>query len=147
MVPETRFAWHGDVSLAYQVIGGGATDLLYIPGWLSNVDVMWESPEYETFLRRLASFTRLIVMDRRGYGCSERFSPHEVDPLEVHVDDALVVLDAVGSDRAAFFSFDEGNVHRLFARCLASRPHLPSRLARSVTVLDQQRGDHVGVVG
>jgi len=79
MVPETHFAWHGDVSLAYQVIGEGATDLLYIPGWLSNVDIMWESPEYETFLRRLAGFTRLIVMDRRGYGCSERFSPREVE--------------------------------------------------------------------
>jgi len=127
MVPETHFAWHGDVSLAYQVIGEGSTDLLYIPGWLSNVDIMWESPEYETFLRRLAGFTRLIVMDRRGYGCSERFSPREVDPLEVHVDDALVVLDAVGSDRAAFFSFDEGT----FIGCLltASRPDRISHLA------------------
>jgi len=126
MVPETHFAWHGDVSLAYQVIGEGATDLLYIPGWLSNVDIMWESPEYETFLRRLAGFTRLIVMDRRGYGCSERFSPHDVDPLEVHLEDALVVLDAVGSDRAAFFSFDEGT----FIGCLlaASRPDRISHL-------------------
>ena len=66
-------------------------------------------------------------MDRRGYGCSERFSPREVDPLEVHVDDALVVLDAVGSDRAAFFSFDEGT----FIGCLlaASRPDRISHLA------------------
>ena len=127
MVPETRFAWHGDVALAHQVVGEGATDLLYIPGWLSNVDVMWESPEYESLLRRLASFSRLIVMDRRGYGCSERFSPHDVDPLEVHVDDAIAVLDAVGSERAAFFSFDEGT----FIGCLlaASRPDRISHLA------------------
>ena len=127
MIPETRFAWHGDVALAHQVVGEGATDLLYIPGWLSNVDVMWESPEYESLLRRLASFSRLIVMDRRGYGCSERFSPHDVDPLEVHVDDAIAVLDAVGSERAAFFSFDEGT----FIGCLlaASRPDRISHLA------------------
>ena len=127
MVPETRFAWHGDVALAHQVVGEGATDLLYIPGWLSNVDVMWESPEYESLLRRLGSFSRLIVMDRRGYGCSERFSPHDVDPLEVHVDDAIAVLDAVGSERAAFFSFDEGT----FIGCLlaASRPDRISHLA------------------
>jgi pimeloyl-ACP methyl ester carboxylesterase len=126
MIPETRFAWHGDVALAHQVVGEGATDLLYIPGWLSNVDVMWESPEYESLLRRLASFSRLIVMDRRGYGCSERFSPHDVDPLEVHVDDAIAVLDAVGSERAAFFSFDEGT----FIGCLlaASRPDRISHL-------------------
>jgi pimeloyl-ACP methyl ester carboxylesterase len=126
MVPETRFAWHGDVALAYQVFGDGPMDFLYIPGWLSNVDVMWESPAYEGFLRRLATFSRVIVMDRRGCGCSERFSPHDVDPLEVHVDDALVVLDAVGSDRAAFFSFDEGT----FIGCLlaASRPDRISHL-------------------
>jgi pimeloyl-ACP methyl ester carboxylesterase len=126
MVPETRFAWHGDVSLAHQVIGEGAMDLLYIPGWLSNVDVMWESPEYESFLRRLATFSRLIVMDRRGYGCSERFSSHDIDPLEVHVDDAIVVLDSVGSERAAFFSFDEGT----FIGCLlaASWPDRISHL-------------------
>jgi pimeloyl-ACP methyl ester carboxylesterase/class 3 adenylate cyclase len=125
MVPETLFAWRGDVSLAYQVFGEGP-DLLYIPGWLSNVDVMWESPEYEGFLRRLATFSRVIVMDRRGYGCSERFSPHDVDPLEVHVDDAIAVLDAVGSERAAFFSFDEG----AFIGCLlaASRPERISHL-------------------
>jgi pimeloyl-ACP methyl ester carboxylesterase/class 3 adenylate cyclase len=127
MVPETRFAWHGDVALAHQVVGEGAMDLLYIPGWLSNIDIMWESPEYESLLRRLGSFSRLIVMDRRGYGCSERFSPHDVDPLEVHVDDAMAVLDAVGSERAAFFSFDEGT----FIGCLlaASRPDRISHLA------------------
>jgi pimeloyl-ACP methyl ester carboxylesterase len=124
VIPETRFAWNGDVSLAYQVLGDGAMDILYVPGWLSNVDIMWESPEYETFLRRLASFSRLIVMDRRGYGCSERFSPDDVTPLEVHVDDAIAVLDHVGSERAAFFSFDEGT----FIGCLLAASH-PRRIS------------------
>jgi pimeloyl-ACP methyl ester carboxylesterase len=72
--PETRFAWNGDVALAYQVIGSGERELLYLPGILSNVDLMWDWPEYARFLRRLNSFGRLILMDPRGYGSSERFS-------------------------------------------------------------------------
>src|SRR4029079_5080354 len=104
MVPETCFAWNGDISLAYQVFGEGP-DLLYLPGSVSNVDVMWECASYATLLRHLASFSRLIVMDRRGTGCSDRFSPYEVAPLEVGVEDAIEVLDAVGSERASVFSF------------------------------------------
>jgi hypothetical protein len=65
-IPETRYAWNGDIALAYQVIGNGDIDLLYVPGGVSNVEVMWESPRYGRFLERLASFSRLIVMDRRG---------------------------------------------------------------------------------
>ena len=107
--PETRFAWNGDTALAYQVFGEGERDLLYMPGVLSNVDVMWESERYARFLRRLASFGRLIVSDRRGYGCSERFSPTDVAPLEISVDDALTVLDEVGSERALVISFEETN--------------------------------------
>jgi pimeloyl-ACP methyl ester carboxylesterase len=76
--PETRFAWNGDVALAYQTYGAGDHDLLYLPGIISNVDVMWEWPDYARFLRRLGSFARVVVMDRRGYGCSERFSPSEL---------------------------------------------------------------------
>jgi class 3 adenylate cyclase len=107
--PETRFAWNGDTALAYQVFGDGELDLLYMPGVLSNVDVMWESERYARFLRRLASIGRLIVSDRRGYGCSERFSPTDVAPLEVSVDDALTVLDEVGSERSLVISFEETN--------------------------------------
>ena len=108
-VPETKFTWNGDVSLAYQIVSDAGIDLLYLPGGVSNVDVMWESSRYSGFLERLASFSRLIVMDRRGTGCSERFSPSEVAPLEVMVDDIITVLDAVGSERAALFSFEEAN--------------------------------------
>jgi class 3 adenylate cyclase len=118
--PDMEYAWNGDVSLAYQVVGEGSIDLLYIPGVLSNVEVMWESRRYAHFLERLASFARLIVMDRRGCGCSERFSPKEVAPLEVMMDDVLVVLDAVGSERAALFGYEETNF--LICMTAASRP-------------------------
>jgi len=125
--PETRFAWNGDVSLAYQVIGDGPVDLLYLPGALSNVDVMWESARYAAFLERLAAFSRLIVMDRRGMGCSERYSPSDVAPLEVAVEDVLSVLDDAGSEHAALFGFEETNY--VVAMCAASHPERFSHLA------------------
>lgn len=125
--PETRYAWNGDVSLAYQVVGDGSVDLLYLPGGLSNVDVMWESARYSIFLERLAAFSRLIVMDRRGIGCSERFSPSEVATLEVAVDDVLSVLDDAGSERSALFGFEETNF--IVAMCAASHPDRFSHLA------------------
>ena len=117
---DTLYAWNGDVSLAYQVLGEGPIDLLYIPGGAANVDVMWENSRYAKFLERLASFCRLIVMDRRGCGCSERFSPREVAPLEVMADDVIAVLDAVGSERAALFGSDETDT--IVCVTAASRP-------------------------
>lgn len=107
--PETSFAWNGDVALAFQVLGQADSVLLYIPGLLSNVDVMWESPAYARFLQRLASFSRVVVMDRRGVGCSERFSPEDVAPLEVLVEDTVAVLDALAIKHAAVFTWQETN--------------------------------------
>ena len=117
---DTRYAWNGDVALAYQVLRGGGPDLLYVSGGSSNVEVMWESARYRRFLERLASFCRLIVMDRRGSGCSDRFSPDHVAPLEVMVDDVVAVLDEAGSKRTAVFAWEESN----FIACMiaASRP-------------------------
>jgi pimeloyl-ACP methyl ester carboxylesterase len=119
-IPETRYARNGAVALAYQVVGDGPIDLLYLPGGLSNVEVMWESARYAHFLERLSSFSRLIVMDRRGMGCSERFSPDEIAPLEVMIDDVTAVLEACGSEQAALFSYEETN----FISCMlaATRP-------------------------
>jgi class 3 adenylate cyclase/pimeloyl-ACP methyl ester carboxylesterase len=119
-IPDTRYAWNGDISLAYQVIGNGDIDLLFIPSGVSNVEVMWESARFARFLERLASFSRLIVMDRRGCGCSERFSPKEVAPLEVMVDDVIAVLDDAGSERTAAFGCDDVNF--ILAMLAASRP-------------------------
>jgi class 3 adenylate cyclase/pimeloyl-ACP methyl ester carboxylesterase len=101
--PETRYAWNGRVALAYQVIGEGPIDLLYLQGACSHVDMNWESPYLAGLLRTLARHARLIVTDRRGFGCSDRFSPTDIPPFEVFTDDILVVMDAVGSDRAAIF--------------------------------------------
>jgi class 3 adenylate cyclase/pimeloyl-ACP methyl ester carboxylesterase len=101
--PETRYAWNGRVALAYQVIGEGSIDLLYLQGRCSHVDMNWESPYLAGLLRALARHTRLIITDRRGFGCSDRFSPTDIPPFEVFTDDILSVMDAVGSDRAAIF--------------------------------------------
>ena len=119
-VPETKYAWNGDVALAYQIIGDGPVDLLYLEGYASHVELNWESRYLARFLRGLASHSRLIVMDRRGYGCSDRFSPSDVPPLEAIVDDIGAVLDAAGSDRAAIFgTMFTGFIAALFA---ASNP-------------------------
>jgi len=101
--PETRYAWNGNVALAYQVIGEAPVDLLYLQGACSHVDMNWESPYLAGLLRALARHARLIITDRRGFGCSDRFSPTDIPPFEVLTDDILVVMDAVGSHRAAIF--------------------------------------------
>src|SRR4029453_10139930 len=68
---ETRYARSGEVSIAYQVVGEGPFDLVYVPGWVSNIDLMWDEPGYAAFLERLASFSRLIIFDKRGTGVSD----------------------------------------------------------------------------
>jgi pimeloyl-ACP methyl ester carboxylesterase len=73
--PETRYAWNGDVSLAYQVVGDGPIDLVYLQGYGSHVVLNWDGPALSHFLRDLAGHARLIITDRRGWGCSDRFSP------------------------------------------------------------------------
>lgn len=112
--PPVRYAKSGDLHIAYQVIGSGAIDLVLIPGLFSNIDHHWEEPGCARFLRRLASFTRLIVVDPRGTGLSDR--AQQYPPIEEQVDDILSVLDAVGSRSAAFFVFSQaGPIAMLFA--------------------------------
>jgi class 3 adenylate cyclase/pimeloyl-ACP methyl ester carboxylesterase len=101
---ETRYAWNGDVALAYQVVGAGRIDLVYLEGYASHVDLNWESPRLSAFLRGLAGHCRLIVTDRRGYGCSDRFAPREVPEIDITIDDLLAVLDAAGSKQAVVFA-------------------------------------------
>ena len=97
--PETRYAWNGDVALAYQVFGAGPVDLVYIQGYTSHVDLNWESPHLARFLRGLGERARVIHTDRRGWGCSDRFSPGDVSPLEVQVDDLVAVVDKSRGDQ------------------------------------------------
>jgi class 3 adenylate cyclase/pimeloyl-ACP methyl ester carboxylesterase len=101
---QVSHAWNGDDSLAYQVVGDGPVDLVYLQGYLSNVVLNWEHPACARFLRELSRFTRLIVTDRRGLGCSERFTPADIPPIETLVDDLRAVLDAAGSERAVLFA-------------------------------------------
>ena len=130
--PETRFAWNGDVSLAYQVCGDGSTDLVYLQGYCSNVDVNWESAALSRFLRGLARHTRLIVTDRRGWGCSERFTPGSVPDIDTLTDDVLAVLKAARSERASIMATYESTiVASLFAATYPER-------TRSLILIDPQ---------
>jgi pimeloyl-ACP methyl ester carboxylesterase/class 3 adenylate cyclase len=120
MVPQTRYARSGGVSIAYQVVGDGPIDLVLVPGWVSNVDVFWEEPRLARLLSRLASFSRLILFDKRGTGLSDRVT--DMPSLEVRMDDVRAVMDAVGSRRAALFGYSEGGpMCILFAATYPSR--------------------------
>jgi len=103
--PETRYAKSGGVHVAYQVTGAGP-DLVLVPGWVSHVEYAWENSSFSRFLQRLASFSRLILLDRRGTGLSDRVA--ELPTLEERMDDVRAVMDAVGSERAALFGISEG---------------------------------------
>ena len=105
MQPEIKYAKSGEVSIAYQVVGGGPLDLVYIPEAWTPVEWQWEEPAYARFLGRLASFSRLILFDKRGTGFSDRVP---VATLEERMDDVRAVMDAAGSTRAALFGICEG---------------------------------------
>lgn len=106
--PVTRYAKSGDVSIAYQVVGDGPFDLIFVSGWVSNVESSWEDPQLAAFFRKLASFSRLILFDKRGTGLSDRVPTVELPTLEQRMDDVRAVLDAAGSTRAALLGVSEG---------------------------------------
>jgi class 3 adenylate cyclase len=104
--PKTSYAKSGDLNVAYQVLGDGPLDLILAWGWLSHLDLQWTNPTVANFLRRLSSFARLIMFDKRGSGLSD---PVPGSPLfEERMDDIRAVMDAVGSERAALLGFSEG---------------------------------------
>jgi class 3 adenylate cyclase len=104
--PETHYARSGDVSIAYQVVGNGPFDIVFVPPSVSNVELGWGVPNSRTFLEGLASFSRLIHFDKRGTGMSDRVSG--APTLETRMDDVRAVMDAAGSDRAALVGWSEG---------------------------------------
>jgi pimeloyl-ACP methyl ester carboxylesterase/DNA-binding CsgD family transcriptional regulator len=106
--PETRYAQSGDVRIAYQVIGNGPIDLVFVPGFLSNLEVHWEDPGYSHLLQRLGAFTRLIQFDKRGTGLSDRVDNRHLPSLETRMDDVRAVMDAAGSGRAVLLGASEG---------------------------------------
>jgi class 3 adenylate cyclase len=120
--PRTRYAKSGRYNLAYQVVGDGPFDLLWVPGFVSNVEQSWEEPLLARFLTRLARFSRLILFDKRGTGMSDRVSNDELPSLEERMEDLVAVLDAAGSTRAAILSHSEGgNLGVLFAATFPAR--------------------------
>ncbi len=136
--PKTRFARSGDLSIAYQVVGDGPIDLVYVPGFVSHVELNWELPVVVHIIERLASFSRVIMFDRRGSGLSDPVVG--VPTLEERMDDVRAVMDAAGSERAALLGVSEGvPMSILFA---ASHPELTTGLvlyggmARSTWALD-----------
>ena len=122
MPTETRYARSGAHHIAYQATGEGPLDLIYIPTWISQAEHYWEEPSVARYFGRLASFSRLIMFDRRGTGMSD---PTETPAtLEEQMDDVVAVMDAVGSERAAVYAQLEGGaMAALFAATYPERAH------------------------
>ena len=118
--PETRYARSGEVSIAYQVVGDGPFDIVYVPSIAHHVELNWENPLHGRFLERLALLGRLIVFDKRGTGMSDRVS--DAPTLETRMDDIRAVMDAAGSERAVVLAVGEGGpLSMLFAATYPER--------------------------
>lgn len=119
-LPETHYAKSGDVRIAYQVTGSGPFDLVFMPGFVSNLDLWWENPVWVRLFARFAAFSRLILFDKRGTGLSDRVSG--VPDLETRMDDVRAVMDAVGCEHAAVLGVSEGGaMSMLFAATYPER--------------------------
>ena len=105
---ETKYVQSGDANIAYQVLGNGPIDLVFVMGWVSHLDYFWENSDFAHFLNRLASFSRLILFDKRGTGLSDRVPNNQLPTLEQRMEDVHAVLDAVGSERAVLCGISEG---------------------------------------
>ena len=105
-IPQTRYVESGGVHIAYQVVGNGHRDIVFVPGLMSHVELAWEDPGTVHFYRRLASLGRLILFDKRDTGLSDR-SPSD-SPLEERMEDVQAVMRAAGSERAVLFGYSEG---------------------------------------
>ena len=107
-IPAVQYARSGDVDIAYQVVGDGPRALVFVMGWVSNIEYFWREPTFARFLRRLASFSRLILFDKRGTGLSDRVAIDELPTLEQRMDDVRAVMDAAGVEHAALLGISEG---------------------------------------
>jgi class 3 adenylate cyclase len=143
--PETRYAKSGAIDIAYQVVGDGPLDIVFVPGFVSNLDVTWENPRNAEFYERLARFSRLILFDKRGTGLSDRVAA--IGNLEERMDDVRAVMDAVGSERAALFGVSEGGpMSLLFAATYPERAQalvLYASFARHPTITPERLEEDV----
>jgi class 3 adenylate cyclase len=120
--PRTQFARNGEVHLAFQVVGNGDLDLLLVDTWVHHVEAVWDFPDFARFLRRLSSFGRLIHFDRRGTGLSDPVPLDQLPSLQTQVGDAVAVLKAAGSQRAAVIGLNDGTIVAVLLA--ASHPEL-----------------------
>ncbi len=115
-IPETHYARSGDLNIAYQVVGDGPIDVVFVMGWVSHLEYFWREPNFARFLSRLASFSRLILFDKRGTGLSDRVPLNQLPTLEQRMDDVRAVMESVGSRKAAIVGVSEGGpMSALFA--------------------------------
>lgn len=138
-VPETRYVRNGDVNIAYQVVGEGAVDIIFVMGWVSHLEYFWKHYLFASFLNRLSSFSRLILFDKRGTGLSDRVPVNELPTLEQRMEDLHAVMDAVGSKRAVLIGVSEGGpMCSLFA---ATYPERTTALVMIGTYAKRVRDD------
>jgi class 3 adenylate cyclase len=141
MTPVIKYARNGDVSIAYQVLGDGPVDMIYVSPFVSNLELQWQEPQQARYLQRLASFSRLVMFDKRGTGLSDRSG---IAPLEERMDDLRAVMDAVRLDRAVVFGTSEGGaMSLLFAATYPERVQaliLYGAYARIVSAPDYPEG-------
>jgi pimeloyl-ACP methyl ester carboxylesterase/class 3 adenylate cyclase len=117
--PAVQYARSGDVYIAYQVVGSGPIDLVYVAGFVTHLGVLWEYPGYRRFVERLGTFARVLLFDKRGMGLSDRV---QVATLEERMDDVRAVMDAAGSERAVLVGVSEGGpMSLLFAATYPER--------------------------
>src|SRR3989440_84086 len=118
--PQTRYAKSGEINIAYQVLGEGPIDIVYVPGWVTHLEYGWEAPLVASFYQRLASFSRLILFDKRGTGLSDQTT--DLPTLEQRMDDVRAVMEAADSSRAVIFGMSEGgSMSVLFAATYPER--------------------------
>ena len=108
LIPETHYVQNGDVNIAYQVLGNGPIDIVFVMGWISHLEYFWKHHLFASFLERLASFSRLILFDKRGTGLSDRVPNDKLPTLEQRMEDVHAVMDVVGSKRAVLVGVSEG---------------------------------------
>src|SRR5207237_327269 len=127
--PQTRYARSGDLYIAYQVVGDGPQDLVFVHGWISHIEHVWEEPSLARFFGRLGSFTRLILLDKRGTGMSDPVPLDRLPTLEERMDDVRAVMDAAGPESATLFGTSEAGALNRLARDTHPRrtaPPIPS---------------------
>jgi pimeloyl-ACP methyl ester carboxylesterase/DNA-binding winged helix-turn-helix (wHTH) protein len=108
ITPETQYVQNGDVNIAYQVVGNGPIDIVFVMGWVSHLEYFWKHYLFASFLEKLAGFSRLILFDKRGTGLSDRVPLNQLPTLEQRMQDVHAVMDAVGSERAILVGVSEG---------------------------------------